>query len=271
MDDSDERPILRPLPRRPFTLSRSSASDSPADIDSSNESHGSNITGVTSGQGSMSRNRSILNLTSSTLLGIYSPTAFSQSGDQSEPATPWGTGAETPARDSSVPGNHGLGLQGPNLNIPYEASRRLQAQRDALHAPRRPVPRRQASIPHRKQAHGIRWLFRTVGRVILLFAFGVVYGLIISQLHENRHIAPVRVEGINRASWQYLAFWGVAGIGLGSLLPWVDALWEWHESSDVENSQQSQVAEGEAEEGKTTDWSIVVRSIGAFVGIAFAI
>jgi len=79
------------------------------------------------------------------------------------------------------------------------------------------------------------------------------------------------VEGINRASWQFLAFWGVAGIGLGSLLPWVDALWEWHETSDVENSQQSQMAEGEAEEGKTTDWSIVVRSIGAFVGIAFAI
>jgi hypothetical protein len=54
----------------------------------------------------------------------------------------------------------------------------------------------------------------------------------------------------------YLIFWGLAGIAMGNLLPWIDSC------SDKEKTMSALHA---------VEWSDVVRSIGAFVGIAFAI
>jgi len=114
----------------------------------------------------------------------------------------------------------------------------------------------------------------------------MAYGIIISHLHDNRQIAPVKVEGIERYSWDYLIFWGIAGVGLGSLLPWVDLLWEEALGSDNKttidfNTEQSKAGRATSNEdegpsarsgsGLGADWNPVVRSIGAFVGIAFAI
>ena len=122
--------------------------------------------------------------------------------------------------------------------------------------------------------------------------FGVAYGVIITHLHDNHGLAPVKIEGINRHSWHYLLFWGIAGVGLGGLLPWVDILWEEtlgdDESARVSkalkalNEDLRSVATGTskdederptlgAESGLGAHWIPIVRSIGAFVGIAFAI
>ncbi|KAH9825911.1 Insulin-induced protein (INSIG), partial [Teratosphaeria destructans] len=46
------------------------------------------------------RTKSLLNLTASTLFGIYQPTGYA--ADREEPSTPWGTGAQTPI-DSQRP------------------------------------------------------------------------------------------------------------------------------------------------------------------------
>jgi hypothetical protein len=54
----------------------------------------------------------------------------------------------------------------------------------------------------------------------------------------------------------YLVFWGLAGVGLGNLLPWID--------SQLLRKTQSALLHA-------VGWIDVVRSIGAFVGIAFAI
>ena len=72
-------------------------------------------------------------------------------------------------------------------------------------------------------------------------------------------------------------FWGVSGVALGSLLPWVDGLWEENfENRSEERRDRSQSPEAEKEELDSSglfgaDWTPVVRSVGAFVGIAFAI
>lgn len=106
-------------------------------------------------------------------------------------------------------------------------------------------------------------------------------------MHDNQRLSPVKVEGIDRYSWRYLISWGVAGIGLGSLLPWVDVLWDETlgqngdpnvkssiqgipGSSGVDSDDDDQSA-SRSGSGLAADWNPVVRSIGAFVGIAFAI
>ena len=74
---------------------------------------------------------------------------------------------------------------------------------------------------------------------------------------------------------------------LGGLLPWVDVLWEdvlgnkKEISGSRSNEQEPLPASSSSNEdknpgsrpgsGKGADWNPVVRSVGAFVGIAFAI
>ncbi|KAF1982334.1 hypothetical protein K402DRAFT_340609 [Aulographum hederae CBS 113979] len=261
-------PILRPLPRRPNNHSQShnpqqsststeNALEPPSDVPEETSS--------ATPSAAPSRNRSILNLTSSTLFGIYQPTSF-DTRDTSEPATPWGTGAETPARS-------------PSFSSWREGPQSGQAQRGApvSLAEARPSVRVAAK---RKSTSTIE----RIGRGLALFAFGVAYGSIVSHLHDTRHIAPVRVEGIDRASWGYLAFWGVAGVLLGTLLPWVDRLLggvdqgvEEQEPEDGDlRSEKSRERTREGSGGMRdmalgAEWHPIVRSIGAFVGIAFAI
>ena len=114
----------------------------------------------------------------------------------------------------------------------------------------------------------------------------MAYGTIVTHLHDREDIAPVKVEGINRHSWQYLVVWGIGGVVMGSLLPWIDVAWNRYTQplqpehgqarfqrsptfgSDKEHEGRSS---GRFDNGLGADWNPVVRSIGAFVGIAFAI
>jgi hypothetical protein len=133
---------------------------------------------------SFSRTRSILNLTSSALFGIYSPTAYLE---REEPSTPWGTGAETPRERVSFDGQL----------APFRS-------------------RTQHRLPLR------------IGRSILFFVIGMGYGVLVTHLHTEQGLAQFQVEGFIKPSysWNYLVFWGVASVSLGSLLPWVDTKWE---------------------------------------------
>lgn len=100
---------------------------------------------------------------------------------------------------------------------------------------------------------------------MLLFGFGLAYGVITVHLHDNHWITPVKLENIHYYnSWQYLGFWGLAGIALGNLLPWLDS---WRES---ESDSKFASANEEDSEDRTPSWVTVARSVGAFVGIAFA-
>ena len=111
----------------------------------------------------------------------------------------------------------------------------------------------------------------------------MAYGVIISHLHDSQQVAPVQVQGIERWSWGYLLGWGSVGVVLGGLLPWVDVFWEDVLGNDIEvfpSNDTEEDATGKEEDeraphsersGLGADWNPVVRSIGAFVGIAFAI
>jgi hypothetical protein len=136
-----------------------------------------------------------------------------------------------------------------------------------------------APLPHRPSTVSV--VLALVLRGILLFGMGMGYGLLVRHLHDDRQLAPFQVEGIikPRNDIGYLLFWGIAGVALGSLLPWIDTLFAVPELDTpvFEKSGARGSSPGNEEEGGSNagvfgaDWTPVVRSVGAFVGIAYAI
>jgi len=115
-----------------------------------------------------------------------------------------------------------------------------------------------------------------------LAAVGISYGVLISHLHDRQQLAPVPVDGIPHQSWSYIVFWGMAGVFFGRLMPWVDHLWDNVDEDDSYSDNAPRYGNNSAErrpsssgrESRTwwaPQWNDVVRSIGAFIGIAFAI
>lgn len=231
-----DTPLSQPTPRRYFDLN-STDSSPPAsrrpdlftlELDPAEEPR---------------RSGSALNLTSSTLFGIYS-----HAGEESG-RTPFGTGAQTPRL---FPGED-------RLSSPAAFSKPVSPK---VHVSGQSRPSLFLRFP-------------------LLFICGMAYGAIITHLHDDQRLVPVKVDHIDRYSWRYLFIWGTAGLILGGLLPWMDLLW----GGSVEETQARQpetpklcaIEGGEAGErpnsssGSANNWNQTVRGIGAFVGIAFAI
>lgn len=259
----DSTTLLQPKPRRHYDLTPTSTNSSPPSSPSRRHSDSSRNEPDAFSE-KASRTRSILNLTSSTLFGIYTPSASGYDTNKDQPSSPAGNGSETPAR-MSIDGGR------PPVVGAYE----------------RPDFRSAESYQH----HYTFWrnFVPFSERVVLLFFFGVAYGAIISHLHHSQQVAPVQVDlrGIEHNSWRYLMGWGSVGVLLGGLLPWVDILWEevLGFSKDVFESGSSPDRPGSPTTGNEederpvsrsgsslgADWNPVVRGIGAFVGIAFAI
>ncbi|KJR82323.1 uncharacterized protein SPSK_03327 [Sporothrix schenckii 1099-18] len=265
------------------------------------------------GSESISRAQSIMNLTSSTLFGIFSPTTpgrGSVGGGASgifESSTPWGTGAETPAREllAEAPGNDDEDdAEGKNTNASAaeidevrKASQSLmllQRQRrrgesfsaDAVPTIKlQPAPlSRRKSIPEEPgQSTGpsplshILLFLSVFARAVLLFTLGMGYGVLVSRLRSETHIpfddlgestsssadTSPATEYVASYDWRYLVSWGLSGIALGTLLPWFDGVW------DRSFGRNGRVL-GKTRTAPDTDWALVVRGIGAFAGVAFA-
>lgn len=261
--------IFHPRPRRHYELNSvapetslpptpSTEASDPSRLQPSNEENGT----------FSSRTRSVLNLTSSTLFGIYSPTSGGE--EQSTPPSPAPNGISPPMRRVS------------SRTSPRRSMDDTKAP--VIGALTRPKLRRAPSSHH----HRLKRPILPLGiRTSLLFGIGVAYGIIISHLHDTPQIAPVQVQGIDRWSWPYLVGWGAVGVLLGGLLPWVDVFWKnilgndedifTHSRSGSKTSNSND--EDDQPDSRPTndltglgaDWNPLVRSVGAFIGIAFAI
>lgn len=199
-------------------------------------------------------------------MGIYNQANFSKDKlnylGVDEPGTPWGTGAETPAKSVTT--------DSPHYELQRERAQPIR-RRSSLHTAIRPQP---LSVPQRTVYLGSRGLF--------LFGLGVLYGMLVAQLKDRRQaIGTFQMTGaLNSAHSSYdfggLTFWGVSAVVMGSLLPWIDGVWEriiGGTDAAVESAVDHSMGGDIAEKGPatSTDWALAVRGIGAFVGIAFAI
>jgi len=214
---AEEPSIYRPVPRRPFDLPGDS---SPITATTPVPETLDHNYASDSHSEFPQRSRSAVSLTgASTLFGIYGKTYTD------EPGTP--------------------SLLTRNNSFSNVASLRSREEAEAAQ-----------HIHHHRKKEPIDFGYLAF-RIASLFAFGVAYGIIVTHLHDRSPLSPVKAAGMavefDRWSTTYLVFWGLAGVGLGSLLPWLDG------------------NEGGAARDAMRDWNPAVRSIGAFVGIAYAI
>ena len=270
--------LFRPIPRRPFELGL--MSPTPPDDDSAPPSPTSNAN-ANANQGpslldprafagpagdSISRAASYKNLTSSTLAGIYShnvsgyPASDNVYGSE-PPDTPWGTGAETPATAARGSVDESI------YRLVKDRSSLLKRRRSSALSAR---SARSGNSLQQQQGSPTQTALSLALRTAFLFVLGLGYGAILSRLSTEQQWASFPVEGIIRHRYDsaYLACWGVFGVALGSLLPWFDGKWE-QAFEKVENEAEEDFKEEEEDPG--TDWALVVRGVGAFVGIVFAI
>lgn len=245
-------PIHRPVPRRPFDITPASA-DSSRPSSPPLEPNSPELLGGGRNDLSPTKTRSILNLTSSTLFGIYSGTSDGGNLESSAP-TPWGTGAQTPSHRKSLDGY-----------TPEEP----QIFWSEGGQPR-PVNKQ------RTKRTGLRGYYLPLAlQTTLLFAFGAGYGSIVTHLHKTQQITPIPVPSVEHNANYYHLAWGLFGIVVGNGLPLVD---EWLDDADEPAGQQrsghKRSNSGSSDHGRDDSlgpiWYSAVRSVGAFVGIAFA-
>ncbi|KAJ2894155.1 putative insig domain-containing protein [Zalerion maritima] len=306
MSSNDSPPIVRPIPRRPFDLNITTGPSKEGDNDTEHTSRpsspGSSKPLVASflspgapaadDDSSISRATSMMNLTSSTLSGIYAPTE--------EPETPWGTGSQTPIKRFTLQEQQDFSA----IELDKEHSSMLRRRLSSTtRSPPRELPRRSRFGSDKGSISGL------ASRALLLFALGMGYGMLVTRLrngsrsshHSTQHLdlddefsdsdgseatgaEATHAAGIMHpgTDWRYLVFWGVIGVILGGLLPWFDGVWEkaFRDGADssaidldpvVAMEQMNKQREQDQKTPNTPDWALVVRGIGAFVGIVFAI
>lgn len=234
------------------------------------------------GSSGIKKSQSFLNA-KSTLFGIMGE------GD-SIPDTPYGFGTETPGVGG---GSFGIGFDEADStpghqhrNQYFDSAYGNGAKPTSPLSTRSPLSpclhthsRRTSThtVQQRQQRRGLKRYLAITGKLLSLFAFGAVYGVIVAHLHDARELAAVNVGGVDRGSWRYIAGWGVAGLVFGTMLPWVDSITDGgRETGGNRGARESKGEKGmgrEEEEGKSGGEKLneLLRSVAAFAGIAFAI
>jgi hypothetical protein len=225
-----------------------------------------------SARGLPRQNKSFLNMNSSTLFGIYDDVGASTHGAASVAETPWGTGAETPGHTamgwSGTVYDAAGGADAGGLSMKKSVRRGSTAKGRAVGG----GEKRGGSQTRRARGPTARYAV-LVAKLAALFTFGVLYGTIVSHLHDTRHLAAVHIKGLDRENGFYITVWGCAGVALGSLLPYVDLLWSRHSALTDSDTEEPESPEDEkdAESPISEQINDVVRSVAAFLGVAFAI
>lgn len=286
----DGPPLLRPIPRRPFVfdLKCSTPPQSltpPQDDESDSEEQrreeaiqlarfrreliNSGLLGSRpsppDSPPALTQSKSTANLNSSTLAGIYEcedqDDVFNGVEDGEELHTPWGTGAETPVKRRESISQATYELMRDRSNLP----RRRMSYKPAEATPvKQPVTPAGAAVS-------------LVSRAVVLFVLGAGYGVLVTHLHQESQLLQLTEasSAVPRYNGSYLALWGfgLTGVALGALQPWFDGLWDGLFGADEQAVVEP--AEPLSDTAKTTasetDWALVMRAVGVFVGVAFAV
>lgn len=188
---------------------------------------------------SPSRTQSALNLTSSTLKGIFSPAVYES--EQEPLSTPVGTVIPISRKNSSF------------LIIKIKL-------RNIAHPPKKK-----------------RIIDLTI-RAILLFTTGMCYGFLIQNLQDKPQLFLYEVANQTQRNISriYLFLWGISGVAIGTLLPRIDASFSLDNTLIRNSPKGSKCNTNENSKMEENNilrqgWTPVIRSVGAFVGVSFAL
>lgn len=291
---ADGPPLFRPIPRRPFVFDLKCSTPQPQSLtppkDDESDSEEQRLedeillarfrrdllkSGFLGSRPSddsppdsptlLTQSRSTADLNTSTLAGIYDCSdqdeVFNGAGDDDEEElhNPWGTGAGSPVkrRDS---------LSRATYELMRDRSRRQSHASTETNRPKQPTTPGSRAL----------WL---ASRALVLFVLGAGYGVLVTHLHQEQGLLQLSDagNGIPRYNGSYTAMWGfaLAGVGMGALQPWVDGEWDGMfgcDSGETEvDSVESTYDDDERQPLPETDWALVMRAIGVFVGVAFAV
>lgn len=263
MSNDGGPPLLRPRPRRPFEIGPLSSTDT-SSHPSPDSFAAQSPTDADLSSAPPSRSRSILNLTSSTLAGVFGFTS-------EEPQTPLGAGAETPMDGLGLHQELGALLEGKAVD---EALMLRNRERRSSMLDQSAKRSRSFRRPAKPKGVGSPWL-PALTKTIALAVSGVAYAALISHLQDRRQLAPVQVEGLDHSSASFLIFWGAFSVALGWLLPYVDSVWNAEDEEEVvefkSGADSVKSTSGEARRGWAPVWNDLARTSGAVCGVAFAI
>ncbi|KAI0998252.1 hypothetical protein K3495_g9941 [Podosphaera aphanis] len=212
--------LICPKPRRPIPLDPSQGTPTP-------------LVSPSPQIDTPSRTHSFLNLTSSTLRGIFSPRRYDFEQD-------------------NLLNSMGTSVQASQTTHPSSSSFSMTKSKN-LQPP-------------------TAWSLR----IAFLFGAGMSYGFLIKHLHDEPHLSTPQVKDLlQRDDWVISTFWGLLSMLVGCLLPHLDYLFSSNERISTGQSRDSHPLTKENLKANTgilaQDWTPVIRSIGAFVGIACAI
>lgn len=217
-----------------------------------------------------SRTRSFLNLTSSALLGIYS--GATDGGRGEELNTPWGTGAQTPSHSAR-----------PSIDMDFLAPTR---------APTFPFnfdkPVRNTKLFKGPKKGLKNYYLPLISQTVMLFGCGMGFGSLLTHLDKTQPMTPIPVPTDSNNSFYYQIAWGLLGVVLGNALPQIDLFFDDDEDAIADGvaiqpadyqrvRTNSRLSHSGKDRPSLTDsglgpiWYSTVRSIGAFVGIAYAL
>ncbi|QYT00597.1 hypothetical protein H0G86_007677 [Trichoderma simmonsii] len=291
---ADGPPLFRPIPRRPFVFDLKCSTPQPQSLtppkDDESDSEEQRLedeillarfrrdllkSGFLGSRPSddsppdsptlLTQSRSTVDLNTSTLAGIYDCSdqdeVFNGAGDDDEEElhNPWGTGAGSPVkrRDS---------LSRATYELMRDRSRRQSHASTETNRPKQPTTPGSRAL----------WL---ASRALVLFVLGAGYGVLVTHLHQEQGLLQLSDagSGMPRYNGSYTAMWGfaLAGVGMGALQPWVDGEWDGMFGCDrgetEVDSTESTYDDDERQPLPETDWALVMRAIGVFVGVAFAV
>jgi hypothetical protein len=286
----DGPPLLRPIPRRPFVIDLKCPTPQsltpPQEDESDNEEQrledeiqlarfrrdliNSGLLGSRpsppDSPPALTQSLSTANLNSSTLAGIYDCSdqdeVFNGVVDGEELHTPWGTGAETPVKRRESISLATYELMRDRSNLPHRRMSYKPAEATPL---KQPVTRASAAVS-------------LASRAVVLFVLGAGYGVLVTHLRQESRLLqlPEASHIIPRYNGSYLELWGfgLTGVALGALQPWFDGLWDnlfGSESEEVGINSKESLPEASKQAAPDTDWALVMRAVGVFVGVVFAV
>lgn len=228
--------VIRPMPRRPFQLQDTPSSTSPSRPCTPPSDTFANDTTQNSATSISSRSRSFLNLTSSTLFGIYSPSVDTGTPCVTRPVSPSGFRTR----------ENGLGIAGEQkVDKKWGVAER-------------------GAVVHTGFKR-TTWFNRAL-QVGVLGLLGAVFGIAVTYVHDRSLVAITDMAHVGA----YLSYWAALGICLAHLLPWLDRSWN-DETVSVKDHRRSSRSKRAGQDWTVPRWIDIVRAAGLFVGLTFAI